>query len=592
MTNPEIAAVFDQVADLLEFQGANAFRVRAYRNAARMIEDHPESLARIAADPTRKLTDLDGIGDDLAEKIQTLLATGQLPMLVELQAQVPASVLELLRIPGLGPKKAAALHKELGINSLAELRTACEQQKVRALKGFGAKTEQTILAGLDFVQSDAAQRLAWAEADLIAAAIRVYMLAGGGIRQLEFAGSYRRGKETIGDLDLLVDAENPNAAMDRFAALPGVEQVLARGETKMSLRLASGLQVDLRIVPTDSYGAALQYFTGSKEHNVTLRGMAKDRGLKINEYGVYKTNGKDADEASDAQPADSAQQSIAGRTEEEVYAAMSLPWIPPELRENRREFEWAKGRKLPTLIELADLRGDLHMHTTATDGQNSLAEMVAAARERGLDFIAITDHSQRVSMANGLNPERLLRQWEEIDRFNDGLKGFRVLKGVEVDILEAGGLDLPDGVLSQSDWIVASVHYGQNQPRDQITRRIVDALANPWVSAIAHPTGRLINRRKAYEVDLEAVYEAAAKHGKALELNSNPARLDLDDSACAAAKARGIPIVISSDAHQTRGLDVLRYGILQARRAGLTKEDVLNARPWNEAAKLTRRGIV
>ncbi|MBN8626861.1 MAG: DNA polymerase/3'-5' exonuclease PolX [Planctomycetes bacterium] len=567
-TNAEIADIFDQVADLLEFQNANAFRVRAYRNAARTITNLTEPLAGIAADANRKLTDIDGIGADLATKIKQLVETGSMPMLTELQAQVPASVLALVRVAGLGPKKAAALHKELGINSLDELRQACVDQKVRALKGFGAKTEATILAGLDLA-STSQDRMLWAEADEIVAAVRAYLAECPGVEQLEAAGSYRRGKETVGDLDFLVTATDGNAVMDRLASFGGVTQIIGRGDTKMSVRLRTGMQVDLRVVPAESFGAALQYFTGSKEHNVVLRGRAKDRGLKLNEYGVFRGD-----------------EFIAGRTEEEVYRALELPYFPPEMRESRGEFDWAAQGELPRLIELGDLVGDLHMHTTETDGKASLEEMVAAAQARGLRYIAITDHSQRVSMANGLNGERARRQWEQIDRLNAKLKDFRVLKGIECDILEKGGMDLPDDVLREADWVVASVHYGQNQPREQITRRIIDALRNPYVSAIAHPTGRLINRRKAYEVDLDEVYAVAKAERKFLELNANPWRLDLDDVACAAAKRHGIPIVISTDAHSVRDLDKMRYGVLQARRAGLTKKDVANTRPWDELRTL------
>ncbi len=329
----------------------------------------------------------------------------------------------------------------------------------------------------------------------------------------------------------------------------------------------------MRVVPAESFGAALQYFTGSKDHNIVLRGLAKDRGLKINEYGVFRIQGK-------------RETMIAGRTEEEVYACLDLPWIQPELREARHEFEWARQGKLPKLIELDDLCGDLHMHTTATDGKASLEGMVAAARDRGHHYIAITDHSKRVTMARGLDAARLRRQWKEIDKLNRSLRGFRVLKGVEVDILERGGLDLDDDVLAEADWVVASVHYGQNQPREQITSRMIGALENPYVCAIAHPTGRLINRRQAYDVDLDAVFKAAKANGKMMELNANPERLDLDDVASAAAKSQGIPIVISSDAHSTEGMNVLRYGVLQARRAGLTKADVVNARPLAQLQKL------
>jgi DNA polymerase (family 10) len=579
MTNARIADELDLIADLLEFQGANAFRVRAYRNGARVVRDLPEPVEVILQDENRRLTEYEGIGDDLASKIATLSATGTVPMLDQLKAEVPQSVLALLRIPGLGPKKAATLFRELKITTLDELRQACNEHRVRALKGFAAKTEETILAGIDQAAT-ATARMYWAEADVIAQALVAHLKLEPSIEQLELAGSYRRGKETIGDLDLLALAGSPNAAMDRLASFPDLDTVLGRGDTKMSIRLHNGLQVDLRVVPRDAWGAALQYFTGSKDHNVVVRGLAKDRGLKINEYGVFRIVGKGAE---------AREEYIAGRTEAEVYDAVGLPCFPPEIREARQEFNWAAAGKLPKLIEEVDIRGDLHMHTTESDGQDSLEAMVAAAQSRGLTYIAITDHSKRVSMAHGLDGDRLCQQWKAIDKLNAKLNGFLVLKGVEVDILEKGPLDLPDDVLAEADWVVASVHYGQNQPREQITDRIVGALKNKYVSAIAHPTGRIINRRKPYEVDLAAVYKAASEYGKLLELNSNPARLDLDDIACAAAKQQGIPIVISTDAHSTNGLQVLRYGILQARRAGLTASDVANTRPWPELKKLIGR---
>ncbi|MGE0537367.1 MAG: DNA polymerase/3'-5' exonuclease PolX [Pirellulales bacterium] len=568
MNNSDVSNLFDELGDLLEFQGANPFRVRAYRNAARTLKDLGEPLTAIVADPARKLTDIQGIGDDLADKIVAILTTGKLPQLEELRVQTPASVMALLRIPGLGPKKAAVLFKELGIQTLDQLREACQDHRVQALKGFGKKTEETILAGLPLA-SQAEVRLYWADADVVAQSILAHLRSCPSVEQLEIAGSYRRGRETVGDLDVLAVSSNPAEVMDRFAALEGHQATLARGETRMAIRMARGLQVDLRVVPAESFGAALQYFTGSKAHNVVLRGMAKDRGLKINEYGVYR-----------------GEERIAGATEADVYAALELPCFPPELREARQEFAWAAAGQLPKLLEMSDLQGDLHMHTTDTDGRATLEEMCLTARERGLHYIAITDHSKRVTMARGLDGARLFKQWDEIDRLNAKLDGFRVLKGVEVDILERGGLDLPDEVLVRADWVVASVHYGQNQPREQITERIVGALENPYVSAIAHPTGRLINRRKPYEVDLEAVFLAARRCGKLMELNANPARLDLDDVACAAARRHGIPIVISTDAHSTEQLGVMRYGVIQARRAGLTKADVANTRSWPALKKL------
>jgi DNA polymerase (family 10) len=568
MNNVQIADVFDQIGDLLEFQDANPFRVRAYRNAARTIRDLPESAEEILADPNRRLTDIGGIGKDLAEKIGVLVQTGTLPMLEELLEQVPRSVLAILRVPGLGPKRAAALYHELGVSNLGQLREACQQHKVRELKGFGAKTEEAILGGLE-IASQAERRTYWAEADLIAQDILKHLRQCRAITKMEVAGSYRRKRDTVGDLDVLVIAKDATEAMDCFASYPGLAQVLARGETKMSVRLDTGLQVDLRVVPPESFGAALQYFTGSKEHNVILRGMAKARGLKINEYGVFR-----------------GEKSIAGRKEEDVYGALDLPWFPPEIREARQEFQWAEAGRLPELVELSDLRGDLHAHTTWSDGGATIEEMAAAAQERGLKYLAITDHSQRTTIANGLDAKRLRRQWAEVDKINQRLRGFTLLKGVEVDILERGGLDLDDEVLAEADWVVASVHFGQNQSREQITRRVIGALENPYVSAIAHPTGRLINERKAYEIDLDTVLRAARDQGKLMELNANPRRLDLDDVACSMAKGYGVPVVISTDAHSINGLDVLRYGVLQARRGGLTKKDVANTRTWPQLRKL------
>ncbi len=573
MTNATIAEAFDLIGDILDFKGENPFRVRAYRNAARTIRDYPEPLAAMVELGKEKLKSIDGIGDDLAAKIITLVQTGKLPQLEELKAQVPDSVLALLRIPGVGPKKAAALHKELGVKTLAELKAACEAGKVQKLKGFGVKTEQIILQGMS-VAEQASVRMYWAEADQIVQELREHLSGCKAIDKIEFTGSYRRGKETVGDLDILITADDPNPAMDCLGKYAPVAQVLARGETKMSVRTGSGLQIDLRVVPPESFGAALQYFTGSKEHNVILRGMAKDQGLKINEWGVFRVKGDK-------------ETRIAGATEQEVYDTLDLPVFQPELREGRREFDWAKAGELPDLVTENDIRGDLHMHTTASDGSASIEEMVAAARKRGLSYIAITDHSKRVSMAHGLTSERLLEQWAEIDQIRETLpKGFTLLKGIECDILEAGGMDLPDDVLAQGDWIIASVHYGQKQSRQQITERILGAIENPHVCQIAHPTGRLINRRDPYEVDLDAVMVAAKKHGKLLELNANPQRLDLNDVYCAAAKQHGIPIIINSDAHSPDGLEVLRYGILQARRAGLTKADVANTRTWPQMKKL------
>ena len=506
----------------------------------------------------------------------TLVQTGSLPQLDALLDEIPESVLAMLRIPGLGPKKAALLYQQLGIVTLEQLQQACETQQVRELKGFGPKTEEAILKGMEIAKA-AGKRIYWSEADKIVKALRHHFGMCDAVQKLQFAGSYRRGKETVGDLDILVLAEDHNRVMDHLAEFEEDVETMVRGDTKMSIRLRKRLQVDLRVVPAESWGAALQYFTGSKEHNVLLRGRAKQRGLKVNEYGVYRQHGETSEY-------------VAGATEDDVYGSLDLPTIPPELREGRQEFTWAEGNALPKLVTEADIVGDLHMHTTATDGLDTLEKMVEAGRNRGLQYIAITDHSQRVTMAQGLNPKRLLLQWKMIDAINKASEdGFRVLKGIEVDILEKGGLDLPDDVLAQGDWVVASIHYGQRQSQQQITERIVGALENPYVSAIAHPTGRLINRREAYEVDIDSVLRAASKHGKMLELNANPARLDLNDVHCAAAKELQIPIVIASDAHSVNGLNVMRFGVLQARRGGLTRHDVANTRPWSELKKMFGR---
>tara|TARA_R110002049_G_scaffold72490_6_gene187332 strand:+ start:4656 stop:6386 length:1731 start_codon:yes stop_codon:yes gene_type:complete len=571
LDNRAIADVFDEMAELLEFRGENPFRIRAYQNGARAIRELDESVESILADQSRDLSKVPGIGKTLVEKSRTLVQTGSLPQLIQLRQEIPQVVIQMARIPGLGAKKASKLQKELEIETLDDLRAACESGVVGKLKGFGAKTEQSILDGLAIAQQ-ALQRIYWSKGDQLASDIALHMDACEGITQMQWAGSYRRGKETIGDLDLLIVADDREAVMDHFAAHPDCSQVIARGETKISIRVKKAFQVDLRLVEPHQFGAALQYFTGSQAHNIHTRRLAKEQGLKINEYGVFRID----DESQ-----------VAGETEEDVYASIGLPWIPPELREDRNEFDWAAKSKLPKLVELGDIRGDLHMHTTATDGTATIREMADAAIDRGMSYIAITDHSQRVSMASGLDPKRLRQQWDEIDKVRSEYEGrLTILKGIECDILEKGGMDLPDDVLAEADWVLASVHYGQKQPREQITSRILGAIHHPSVTCIAHPTGRLINRRPPYEVDMEAVMKAAKATGTLLELNANPARLDLNDLHLAAAKKLGIPIVVSTDAHAIDGMDVMRFGIVQARRGGLTAKDIANTRDWDAMRKL------
>ncbi|WP_010586214.1 DNA polymerase/3'-5' exonuclease PolX [Schlesneria paludicola] len=570
MQNQHIAALFNEVADLLEIQGANSFRVRAYRNGARTLENLSQSVAELVAAPGGGLETLDGIGKDLASKIAVVLQTGQLPQLEELRQQVPAGVVEMLRIPGLGPKKVAALFHELTITSLEQLKIACEAGKVAELKGFGKKTEKSILEGLPHAL-EAGKRflisVARASADEIVADLKQLPT----VSQVSVAGSCRRRKETCGDLDILATADDSTVVMDRLAAHPLVEKVLARGETKERVRLHTGIELDLRVVPIESYGAAMQYFTGSKEHNIVIRKRAIERGLKVNEYGVFRGD-----------------EYVAGKTEEDVYAAVGLPVIPPELRENRGEIEAAEAGTLPKLIEVADIQGDLHMHTTASDGKGTIREMAEAARARGLKYIAITDHSKRVSMANGLDATRLRQHWDEIRKVRNEVSGIEILCGIECDILEDATLDLDDEVLSEADWVIAVLHYGLKQPREQIMLRLLNAIRNPNVHAIGHPTGRMLTNRQPADIDFTTFFKAAADHGVMLEINASPERLDLDDVHAAAAKTHGIPIIIDTDSHSTNGFSVLQYGVDQARRAGLTKTDVANAASWPEFKKRLR----
>ncbi len=568
MENPEVAMVFEEIADLLEILGENPFRVRAYRNAARTIRELPEPVEQVARDPGRRLEDLPGIGKDLAEKIRVIVNTGDHPLRQELRQKVPPGLRDLLDIPGLGPKRAYALYKQLGITSREELKKAAQARRIRTLRGFGAKTEQAILEALEHLE-EVSRRVYLAEAKVFADAVIQHLRAVPELHQIEVAGSFRRRKETVGDLDVLVTCDQSAPVMDRLAEYSAVRDVLVRGDTKMSVRLANGMQLDLRVVPEESYGAALQYFTGSQAHNIQLRRRAQEMGLKINEYGVFR-----------------GEERVAGRTEEEVYAAVGLPWIPPELREARGEIEWALEGKLPKLVELTQIRGDLHMHTNVTDGRASIEQMILACKELGYQYLAITDHSKRVTVAGGLDADALRAHWRNIDRIASRIAGITVLKGVELDILEDGSLDLPDDVLAEADWVVASIHYGQNQPRQQITRRILNAIENKYVHCIAHPTGRLIGKRKAYDVDLDLVLKAAADHGCFLEVNAQPSRLDLDDVALLAAREKGILIAINTDAHSIDELRFMEFGVYQARRGALEAKDVLNTRSVRELRKL------
>jgi DNA polymerase (family X) len=559
MDNYEVAKVLDETADMLEVAGENFFRVRAYHNAARAIRDQTMQVTTLSQE---EIDEIPGIGADLAEKISTIARTGDLPLHRELAKKLPPRLLELRDIPGLGPKRLKLLIDHLRIRDRSDLERAIKSEKLREIRGFGPKLEQQIRDSLLRHDTGQSQRILFAEAARIAAQLIAHLRKCVAIRDLEVAGSFRRRRETVGDLDVVVAATDSATVMEHFVAFPGISQVPGSGETKTTVLLKSGLQVDLRVVPPKSFGAALVYFTGSKSHNVHLRRLAQARGLLLNEYGLFRDSS-----------------AIASKTENEIYHALGLSWVPPEMREHRGEIEAAATGTLPKLIEHADLRGDLHTHTVYTDGHASIEEMVLRARESGLEYIAITDHSPRIAMAHGLDHKRLLEQRQEIERIRKRLTGIALLQGIEVDILEDGELDLPNEVLDELDWVVASVHYKLDQNPAEMTRRLLKAIRNPSVDVIGHPSGRLLGHREPSKFDLGDILRVAREEGCALEINSQPDRLDLTDTACLAVKEAGVKVVISSDAHSTRDFELLDYGINQARRGWIEKEDVLNTRP-------------
>ena len=557
--NADIAAIFEEIADLLEIQGANPFRVRAYRNAARTVGEFGRDLAAMVA-KGQPLPKIPGIGEDLARKIQEIATTGKSSFLERLHKELPETITELLHIPGLGPKKVKALYDRLKVDSLDDLRAAAEAGRIRALPGFGEKTERHILEALA-VRADTARRFKRAVAAQYAEALAAALRTVPGVGRVEIAGSYRRCRETVGDIDLLVTASDSGPVMAHFTGYDEVAEVLSQGSTRASVVLKCGLQVDLRVVPEASFGAALAYFTGAKAHNIALRKRAQARGLKLNEYGVFR-----------------GERAIAGATEESVYAALGLPWIPPELREDRGEVEWAERAPLPQLVTRADLRGDLHCHTKATDGAHTLREMAEAARERGLEYLAITEHSQRLRMVHGLDSSRLLKQMDEIDRLNAQLDGIVLLKGIEVDILEDGRLDLPDDVLGRLDVVIGAVHGQFDLPPAKQTARLMKAMDHPYFTILAHPTARELDKRPPIEADWLRIIRHARSRGCYLELDSQPDRLDLLDIWCRVAKEEGVLVAIDSDAHSVHDFDDLAWGIGQARRGWLTAADVLNTR--------------
>ncbi len=568
--NLAAAAVFEEIADRLAIQGENAFRVRAYSNAARLLQGlGPDVKQKL--DRGEDLTELPGIGADLAAKIREIVDTGTCGLLEDLRRKMPAAVTELLKVPGLGPKRVALLWHDLDVQTPEQVLRAARDGRIRTLPRFGEKVERQIEASLA-EQLSVVTRMKLATAAHYADALVRHLEQTKGVERIAVAGSFRRMRETVGDLDILVTARKANVATERFVGYPDVAVVLAQGETRSAVRLKCGLQVDLRVVPAESFGAALVYFTGSKAHSIALRRLALQRGFKINEYGVFHE-----------------EERIAGDTEASVYRAIGLPEIPPELREDRGEIDAARAGQLPRLIEVGELKGDLHLHTSATDGRNSLEEMIAAARMLGFEYIAVAENSRRASMANGLDAARLSQQREAIDLINAKSKGIRVLKGVEVDILEDGRLDLPDKVLAELDLVVAAVHSGFELSRARQTERILRALDNPHVTLLAQPNEGSIGARESFDVDMLRIVRKAKARRVHLELSAHPDRVDLVDKHCRMAKDEGVLVAIDSNAHDTGEMAQLRYGVGQAHRAWLGRDDVLNTRGLREIMPLLER---
>jgi DNA polymerase (family 10) len=579
MDNKAIAGLLYETADLLEIDGQDSFRVRSYRNAAEAIEALPQQVSDLIDEP-KKVLAIQGIGKGMLANLQMLFNDGRIEAHTELLKKYRPSMLELLKIQGLGPKTIALIWSAYQVSDLEGVEKLAREGKIRTLPRMGEKHELKLLKAIEDYRRIAG-RFLLDTAEELAEKLTEHLLAIPGIEKVTPAGSLRRGRETVGDLDILVtgkgciEAESRQTLIEHLLRFPGLMDVIAQGENKVSFRHRNGMQVDVRLLPPESFGAAMQYFTGSKAHNVALRQRALKMGFTLNEYSLATVE--------DEKP-------VARKTEQEIYAKLKLDFIAPELRENCGEIEAAAAHALPVLIELSDIRGDVHMHTVETDGRNTIEEMVEAARERGYEYMAITDHSKNLAFANGLTDERALAHIEKIRAAEKQLKGIRVFAGIEVDILGDGSLDLSDSVLGQMDIVIASVHSQFNQDRSTMTDRMLKAIANPHTSLIGHPTGRLLLRRDPYQFDLDAVLTAAATHQVAMELNAYPDRLDLSDVHLRLAKQRGVKIVINTDSHHTSHMAKLRYGVSQARRAWLTKDDVLNTLPAQKFAQAMKHG--
>lgn len=568
--NNDISRIFNKVADLLEIEGENPFKIRAYRNAAITIGNLSHNASDMV-EQSEDLTKLPGIGHDLSEKIKNIVKTGELELLTELENKFPPGLSKLMDVPGLGAKKVKKLYDALNIQNLDDLAKAANEHKIRTLENFSEKTEEHIVEEVKKIVKEY-NRIKLSVADQYALPLVEYLKKDENIKKIEIAGSYRRRQETIGDIDILVTCDNNWGIMDRFVNYDGVQEVLAKGETRSSVILKSEIQIDIRVVPQKSYGAALLYFTGSKSHNIAIRKIAKQKGWKVNEYGVFE-----------------GEKFIAGETEEEIYKKLGLSYIVPELRESRGEIEAAAKGALPKLIDLSDIKGDLHVHTKVTDGHNSLEEMIEAAQKKGYQYIANTEHSKHVTVARGLDANALTEHIKKIDKINENLKNFTVLKGIELDILEDGSLDLPDSILKELDIVVCAVHYKFNLPEKEQTERILRAMDNKYFNIFAHPTGRLINERAPYNIDMERVMKKAKETGCILELNSHPVRLDLNDIHCKMAKDMGIKLAISTDSHSIAGYDYISYGIGQAKRGWIEADDVINTKNINELKKILKK---
>ncbi|MFW6251534.1 MAG: DNA polymerase/3'-5' exonuclease PolX [Alkalispirochaetaceae bacterium] len=557
--NKEISRLLNETADLLDIKGSNEFRVRAYRNAARSVESLPRPAAEMVAEG-EDLSKEQGIGKSLSEKIEEIVETGRLSQLEELKEQLPPGLLTLLDIPELGPRRAGQLYNELGVDGLDSLKKAIHEGKLPQLEGFGEKLTESIRKRLEEAkQQQGEERMLLSEAEEIAEGLVTYLENSSDVERIEVAGSYRRRKERVGDLDILVIASQPAELMERFTTYDLVEQVLSKGETRSSVLLRGGKQVDLRLLSPENYGSALIYFTGSKEHNIALRSLAQQKGYKVSEYGIFEGEIRKA-----------------GEEEEGAYALLGLPWIPPELRENRGEIEAAENGALPNLLELSEIKGDLHAHTDWSDGSASLSEMARAAREHGYEYLAVTDHSPGLTVANGLSEERLSKQIDRIAELNDGFTDFRLLASMEVNIELDGSLDLSEELLSQLDLVVCSIHSNMNRDRDEQTERLIRAMDNRYCTIIGHPTGRRFDARRGYDLDFPRLIEAARERNVAFEINAQPERLDLSDSYARQAAEGGVMIAISTDAHSPRHLAFMRYGVGQARRGWLEAKSVLN----------------